>query len=310
VYLGIEDELLPWLLYPENIATKVSIDPGHSRELLVFEYERVPDGYVIRVPSEGSIYKPRDLWLDFDTKYVFHITAYGKNVRSPLNVELYITMDKLDAIASYETMRNILRGISLYNSEVLFSKEILLNMILLDKKISDMVLRELGNDGGITERAADLRMNIFYLVPSSKEKYLEEYLGIASGFEALWNELRNKSGPFAEILSSIFGVSYEYAVYLALAKRWDELTSFIMNNHLLSYCIDDVCVMTKLLLNLVITDREFRERDVGHEFFDVHYNIYHMLESFIYHIIIPDIYITSYLNISCRPWHVYSSAMK
>jgi len=273
VYLGIEDELLPWLLYPENIATKVSIDPGHSRELLVFEYERVPVGYVIRVPSEGSIYKPRDLWLDFDTKYVFHITAYGKNVRSPLNVELYITMDKLDAIASYGTMRNILTRLPIYIGEILFKP--------LSKEILDMVLRELGNDGGITERAADLRTKIFHLVlsdewerlvellrvmsgfealPSDKEEYLEEYLGIASGFEALWNELKNKFGWLAEYLGLVFGVSYEYVVYLALAKRWDELTSFIRNNHLLSYCIDDVCVMTKLLLNLIIADEEFRKK--------------------------------------------------
>jgi len=271
----IENELLPWLLFPEGVAIKVSISPGHSGKLLVFEYERASDGYVIKVPSEGGVGKPRAcLWLGFDIKYVFHITTYGKNVRRPLDVELYITMDKLDAITSYRTMST---PISLH-----FADGELLG------KVFDMVLRVLGNDGGITERAADLRMNIFYLVPSSKERCLEEYLRVASGFEALWNELRNKSGPFAEILSSIFGVSYEYAVYLALAKRWDELTSFIMNNHLLSYCIDDVCVMTKLLLNLVITDKEFRERDIGHNFFDVHYNIYHMLErSFIYYIHIP-----------------------
>jgi hypothetical protein len=146
---------------------------------LVFEYERASDGYVIKVPSEGGVGKPRAcLWLGFDIKYVFHITTYGKNVRRPLDVELYITMDKLDAITSYRTMST---PISLH-----FADGELLG------KVFDMVLRELGNDGGITERAANLRMNIFYLVPSSKERCLEEYLRVASSFEALWNELRNK----------------------------------------------------------------------------------------------------------------------
>jgi hypothetical protein len=89
---------------------------------------------------------------------------------------------------------------------------------------------------------------------------MEGYLGIASGFEALWNELRNQFGWLAEYLGLVFGVSYEYAVYLALARRWDELTSFIRNNRLLFSCDDDVCVMMKLLLNLIITDEEFRKK--------------------------------------------------
>jgi len=249
VYLGIEDELLPWLLYPENVTTKVSINPMHSRKLLVFEYERMPDGYVIRVPSEGSIDKPRArLWLDFYTKYVFHIMVYGKNVRLPLETELYITMDKLDARTSYETMRNILTSLPVYTGKILFKP--------LNKKILDMVLRELSNDGGITERAADLRGRIFNL---ASQDNIEGYLGIASGFETLWNKLKNKFGWLAVFLGLIFGVSYEYAVYLALAKKWDDLVYFIMNDGLLFSCNDDVCVMTKLLLNLV-TDEEFREK--------------------------------------------------
>jgi hypothetical protein len=92
---------------------------------------------------------------------------------------------------------------------------------------------------------------------------MEGYLGIASGFEALWNELRNKFGWLAEYLGLVFGVSYEYAVYLALAKRWNDLAYFIMNNSLLFSCNDDVCVMMKLLLNLIITDEEFREKFSG-----------------------------------------------
>jgi hypothetical protein len=240
----IEGEYLPWLPPHEGV-TKVSIDPGHSRELLVFEYERVPDGYVIRVPSEGGVGKPRVcLWLDFNTKYVFHVTVYGKSVRLPLETELYITMDKLDAIVSSKAM---LRRIYFDEEEIA-------------REVVNIVLKELGNDGGITERAAISRRGIFDL---ASEDNIEGYLGIASGFETLWNELRSRfreEPRRAVYLGSIFGVLYEYAVYLALARRWDELTSFIRNNRLLFSCIDDVCVMMKFLLNLIITDEEFREK--------------------------------------------------
>ncbi len=241
----IEGEYLPWLSPHEGIATKVPIDPGNSRKLLVFEYERVPDGYVIRVPSEGGVGKPRVcLWLDFNTKYVFHVTVYGKSVRLPLETELYITMDKLDAIVSSKAM---LRRIYFDEEEIA-------------REVVNIVLKELGNDGGITERAAISRRGIFDL---ASEDNIEGYLGIASGFETLWNELRSRfreEPRRAVYLGSIFGVLYEYAVYLALARRWDELTSFIRNNRLLFSCIDDVCVMMKFLLNLIITDEEFREK--------------------------------------------------
>jgi len=247
----IEDELLPWLLSPINVATKVSINPMHSRKLLVFEYERVPDGYVIRVPSEDVVGKPRVcLWLDFSTKYVFSIMVYGKSVRLPLETELYITMDKLDAIASSKAMQAMLGRIYFFDE-----KEIA-------REVFNIVLKELSNDGGITERAANLRRRIFNPLLSNMPISMEGYLGIASGFEALWNELRNRFGWLAVYLGSIFGVSYEYAVYLALAKKWNDLAYFIENNSLLFSCSDDVCVMMKLLLNL-ITDEEFRKKFSG-----------------------------------------------
>jgi len=252
----IEDVSLPWLPPHEGV-TKVSINPGHSRELLVFEYERVPDGYVIRVPSEKDVDKPRVcLWLDFDTKYVFHIKVDGKSVRLPLKTELYITMDKLDAIVSSKAM---LRRIYFDEEEIA-------------REVFNIVLKELSNNGGITERAAAQREKVFELALNNN---MGMYLEFASKFEALWNELRNrflwnelwnrfkKKPRRAEYLGSIFGVSYEYAVYLALARRWDELTSFIRNNRLLFSCDDDVCVMMKLLLNLIITDEEFREKFSG-----------------------------------------------
>jgi hypothetical protein len=247
----IENEYLLWLSSPEGV-TKVSIDPRHSRELLVFEYERVPDGYVIRVPSEKGVDKPRVcLWLDFDTKYVFRIKVKGKNVKSPLNIKLYITMNKLDARTSSETM---FKKANINEKELNVTRE----------EVFNYVFRELGNDRGIAERAATLRRRILI----SKSSNIEGYLRIASGFETLYNELRNQlrkqfKWRLAEYLGLVFGVSYEYAVYLALAKKWDELTSFIRNNRLLSSCNDDVCVMMKLLLNLIITDEEFREKFSG-----------------------------------------------
>jgi len=256
----IEGEYLPWLSPHEGIATKVSIDSEHSRELLVFEYERVPDGYVIRVPSEKGVDKPRVcLWLDFDTKYIFHIKVYWKNVRQPLETELYITMDKLDAIASSKAMQAMLRRIYFFDE-----KEIA-------REVFNIVLKELGNNGGITERAANLRKKIFNPLLSNTPISMEEYLGIASGFETLWNELRNLRNQFgwlAVYLGSIFGVSYEYAVYLALAKRWNDLAYFIENNSLLFSCGDDVCVMMKLLLNL-ITDEKIREEVIWRNILDV-----------------------------------------
>ena len=242
----IEDEYLLWLSSPEGV-TKVPIDPGHGDELLVFKYERAPDGYVIKVtskkaPSEKGVDKPRVcLWLDFNTKYVFHITFYGNNVRGPLKTELYITMDKLDAIASSKAMQAMLRNLRNFDEEE------------IAREVFNIVLKELSNDWGITKRTAEL------ILINNMGKYLE----FASKFEALWNELRNRfreEPKWAEYLGSIFGVLYEYAVYLALAKKWDELTSFIRNNRLLSSCNDDGCVMMKLLLNLIITDEEFRKR--------------------------------------------------
>jgi hypothetical protein len=240
----IENEYLQ-LSSPEGV-TKVSIDPGDSSKLLVFEYERVPDGYVIRVPSKEGVDKPRVcLWLDFDTKYVFSIKVKGKNVRLPLETELYITMNKLDAIASSKTM-----------FREAYINEVVLNVA---REVFNYVFRELGNDRGIAERAATLRRRILI----SKSSNIEGYLRIASGFETLYNELRNQLRNqferLPEYLGLVFGVSYEYAVYLALAKRWDELTSFIRNNRLLFSCDDDVCVMMRLLLNL-ITDEEFRKK--------------------------------------------------
>jgi len=97
---------------------------------------------------------------------------------------------------------------------------------------------------------------------------MEGYLGIASGLETLWNELRNQFGQLAVYLGLVFGVSYEYAVYLALAKKWDDLAYFIENNSLLFSCSDDVCVMMKLLLNL-ITNEKIREEVIWRNILDV-----------------------------------------
>jgi hypothetical protein len=278
----IEDELLPWLLSPEGVAAKVSISPGHSGKLLVFEYERVPDGYVIRVPSEGGVGKPKVcLRLDFDIKYVFRIMVYGKNVRWPVEAELYVTMDRLDAIMSSKAM---------------------LRKIHIDREVFNVVLKELSNDGSIAERAAALRK--IFIPPLINN--MEIYLNIAGKFEILWNELRNRfreEPKWAEYLGSIFGVLYEYAVYLALAKRWVELSSLIMNHSLLSSCNDDVCVMTNLLLNL-ITDEEFRERFGNWLISDNIYAFHNIYASLAYYVPRPalaHLFLTSgYENITCE----------
>jgi hypothetical protein len=69
--------------------------------LFILEYERVPDGYVIKIPSEFGTDKPRVcLGLDFYTMYVFHIVISGKNVRKPLEITLNITRSRLDILAS------------------------------------------------------------------------------------------------------------------------------------------------------------------------------------------------------------------
>jgi hypothetical protein len=280
----IEDELLPWLLSPEGIVTKVSISPRHSGKLLVFEYERIPDGYVIRIPSEGGVGKPRVcLWLDFDVKYAFRIMVYGKNVRWPLETELYVTMDKLDAIASYRVM---------------------LRKIRIDREVFSVVLNELSNDGSIAERAAALRK--IFIPPLINN--VEIYLNFVGKFEILWNVLRNRfreEPKWAEYLGSIFGVLYEYAVYLALAKRWVELSSLIMNHSLLSSCNDDVCVMMNLLLNL-ITDKEFRERFGNWLISDNIYAFHNIYASLAYYVpslrpALAHLFLTSgYKNITCE----------
>jgi len=275
----IEDELLPWLLSPEGIVAKVSVSPEHSGKLLVFEYERIPDGYVIRVPSEGGVGKPRVcLWLDFDVKYAFRIMVYGKNVRWPVEAELYVSMDRLDAIMSSKAM---------------------LRKIHIDREVFNVVLKELSNDGSIAERAAALRK--IFIPPLINN--VEIYLNIAGKFEILWNELRNRfreEPKWAEYLGSIFGVLYEYAVYLALAKRWVELSSLIMNHRLLSSCNNDVCVMTNLLLNL-ITDEEFREKFGNWPISD---NIHASLAYYVPIRLIPalaHLFLTSgYENITCE----------
>jgi len=98
---NIDDETLPWLFSGNIVRRNISIEPGHSGRLVIFEYRRVPDGYVIKIPSEFGTDKPRVcLGLDFYTMYVFHIVISGKNVRKPLEITLNITRSKLDILAS------------------------------------------------------------------------------------------------------------------------------------------------------------------------------------------------------------------
>ena len=97
----IDKEHLPWIVGNDKFRNKISIVKGDYARLFILEYERVPDGYVIKIPSEFGTDKPRVcLGLDFYTMYVFHIVISGKNVRKPLEITLNITRSKLDILAS------------------------------------------------------------------------------------------------------------------------------------------------------------------------------------------------------------------
>jgi hypothetical protein len=98
----IDKEHLPWIAGNDKFRNRISIVKGDYARLLILEYERVPDYYVIKVPSSED--KPMKgkpmicLRLDLMTKYVFHITINGSRVRRSLGIKMYITMDRLDAI--------------------------------------------------------------------------------------------------------------------------------------------------------------------------------------------------------------------
>ena len=93
----IDKEHLPWIVGNDKFRNKISIVKGDYARLFILEYERVPDYYVIKVPSSDG--KPMIcLQLDLITKYLFHITINGRRVRRPLVIKMYITMDRLDAI--------------------------------------------------------------------------------------------------------------------------------------------------------------------------------------------------------------------
>lgn len=97
----IDKEHLPWIVGNDKFRNKISIVKGDYARLFILEYERVPDGYVIKIPSEFGTDKPRVcLGLDFYTMYVFHIVISGKNVRKPLEITLNITRSRLDILAS------------------------------------------------------------------------------------------------------------------------------------------------------------------------------------------------------------------
>ena len=101
----IDKEHLPWIVGNDKFRNKIPIVKGDYARLLILEYERVPDYYVIKVlkvlSSEDKPMKGKPmicLRLDLMTKYVFHITINGRRGRRALVIKMYITMDRLDAI--------------------------------------------------------------------------------------------------------------------------------------------------------------------------------------------------------------------
>jgi hypothetical protein len=124
-----------------------------------------------------------------------------------------------------------------------------------------LTMDEENDKKSIVEKAGKVRARVFKLDPSST-KDLGEYLSIAREFGHLWDSLlRQYKTPDREVdayrLGEVFGVLYEYLVYLVLSGRWGEF--FGLWGRLINYgcVVDDDCIMTRLLLNL-ITDEKFK----------------------------------------------------
>jgi hypothetical protein len=237
---------VPMLTTYEHIT---SISPGQRNRLLIFNYDILCDGCVVRVVSEYGDPGPNDLalrpervclWLEPGIKYELEVVVHGEGLRDTLGFALHVTCDWLYAVSNAVHAGGFI-------SESAF-KDVLKESLTKDEE-------------SIAEKAGKVRARVFKLDPLST-KDLGEYLGIARKFEHLWNSLlRQYKTPDREVdayrLGEIFGVLYEYLVYLVLSGRWGEF--FGLWERLINYgcVVDDDCIMTRLLLNL-ITDEKFK----------------------------------------------------
>jgi hypothetical protein len=242
-----------WVPMPTTYEHITSISPGQRNRLLIFNYDILCDGCVVRVVSEYGDPGPNDLalrpervclWLEPGIKYELGVVVHGEGLRDTLGFTLHVTCDWLYAVSNAVHAGGFI-------SESAF-KDVLKESLTMDE----------GNDKkSIVEKAGKVRARVFKLDPSST-KDLSEYLGIAREFGHLWDSLlRQYKTPDREVdayrLGEVFGVLYEYLIYLVLSGRWGEFFELWerLNNY--GCVVDDDCVMTRLLLNL-ITDEKFK----------------------------------------------------
>jgi hypothetical protein len=238
-----------WVPMPTTYEHITSISPGQRNRLLIFNYDILCDGCVVKVVSEHGDPGPNDLalrpervclWLEPGIKYELEVVVHGEGLRDTLGFALHVTCDWLYAVSNAVHAGGFI-------SESAF-KDVLKESLTKDEE-------------SIAEKAGKVRARVFKLDPLST-KDLGEYLGIARKFEHLWNSLlRQYKTPDREVdayrLGEIFGVLYEYLIYLVLSGRWGEF--FGLWERLINYgcVVDDDCIMTRLLLNL-ITDEKFK----------------------------------------------------
>jgi len=242
-----------WVPMPTTYEHITSISPGQRNRLLIFNFDILCDGCVVRVVSEHGDPGPNDLalrpervclWLEPGIKYELGVVVHGEGLRDTLGFTLHVTCDWLYAVSNAVHAGGFI-------SESAF-KSVLKESLTMDEE---------NDKKSIVEKAGKVRTMVFKLDPSST-KDLDEYLGIAREFGHLWDSLlRRYKTPDREVdayrLGEVFGVLYEYLIYLVLSGRWGEF--FGLWERLNNYgCVaDDDCIMTRLLLNL-ITDEKFK----------------------------------------------------
>gem|GEM_PF-746904 len=267
-YLNAARELIPFHINPDQVVNELKgawvpmpttyehitlISPGQRSRLLIFNYDILCDGCVVRVVSEYGDPGPNDLalrpervclWLEPGIKYELGVVVHGEGLRDTLGFTLHVTCDWLYAI-----------------SNAVHAERFISESAFKDVLKESLIRNEENDKKSIVEKAGKVRAKVFKLDPLST-KDLGEYLGIAREFGHLWDSLlRRYKTPDREVnayrLGEVFGVLHEYLIYLVLSGRLSEF--FGLWEQLIEHkcVVDDDCVMTRLLLNL-ITDEKFK----------------------------------------------------
>ena len=127
----IVGKLLPWLI-PSKAAHKystsryaISISPGQSVEVLIFDFEGTSDGTYLVKPlrwygAQSQYGQPTSqywacLRLDKDHEFIFGVTVHGEGARSPLQFKLCIDSEKLanieNTIGDFEKLLKALNNL-------------------------------------------------------------------------------------------------------------------------------------------------------------------------------------------------------